>query len=321
MPEGLTDIVAESCEAWEAEGFDLGKRERSAEALMWDVGDWWLKGDRYEDRAQRAGRPGMPTLGTCYVAGSIARRWSLLMRIKALSWHHHQIAAPVKDDVQARALLMWCLETDPPRGPEQLRAEMKRRKRAARERALADATIAASVALGSKLYGVIHADPPWRFEPYSRATGLDRAADNHYQTMAVDDICALTVPAADDCVVFLWATVPMLPEALRVLDAWGFSYRSHFVWLKDRIGTGYWNRNQHELLLIGTRGDIPAPAPGEQFASVIEATVGAHSAKPAAFAEMIEEMFPHAALLEMFARAPRLGWDSWGNEAAREAAA
>jgi N6-adenosine-specific RNA methylase IME4 len=115
-------------------------------------------------------------------------------------------------------------------------------------------------------------------------------------------------------VLFLWATVPMLPEALDVMGAWGFAYKSHFVWMKDRPGTGYWNRNQHELLLVGTRGEVPAPAPGTQYASVVPAKVTRHSAKPQAFAEMIEELFPNTPAIELFARAPRLGWDTWGNQ-------
>jgi N6-adenosine-specific RNA methylase IME4 len=196
----------------------------------------------------------------------------------------------------------------------------KKARRAEREKELAAATQMASEELGSKLYNVIYSDPPWSFEPYSRETGLDRAADNHFPTMSTDEICALEIPAADDCVLFLWATAPMLPEALAIMAAWGFAYKSHCIWQKDRLGTGYWFRNRHELLLVGTRGNIPAPAPGTQFASVIEAAVGAHSAKPALFAEMIEQMFPNAALLEMFARgAPRAGWTGWGNEAARAA--
>lgn len=107
----------------------------------------------------------------------------------------------------------------------------------------------------------------------------------------------------------------MLPEALSVMAAWKFNYKSHCIWVKDRLGTGYWFRTKHELLLVGTRGDIPAPAPGTQFASIIEAATGAHSAKPMAFAEMIEELFPTLPAMEMFARAPRVGWDVWGNEA------
>lgn len=194
--------------------------------------------------------------------------------------------------------------------------EVKQQRRAEKEAALAEATQAASRALGEQIYGVIYADPPWRFEPYSRDTGMDRAADNHYPTMTLDAIKSLHVPAAPDCVLFLWATVPMLPQALDVMSAWGFCYRSHFIWVKHRIGTGYWSRNQHELLLIGTRGDMPAPAPGQQYASVIDAEAGAHSAKPFHFTEMIEDMFPHQARLEMFARGDAVvGWDRWGNEA------
>jgi N6-adenosine-specific RNA methylase IME4 len=96
---------------------------------------------------------------------------------------------------------------------------------------------------------------------------MDRAADNHYPTMTTEQICALEIPAADNCALFLWATAPMLPEALAVMVAWGFTYKSHCIWAKDRLGTGYWFRNQHELLLVGTRGNIPAPAPGTQFPS------------------------------------------------------
>ena len=194
--------------------------------------------------------------------------------------------------------------------------EAKRAARATREREFAEITKQVMSNLGTKLYGVILADCPWRFEPYSRDTGMDRAADNHYETMDLDDIKGMAVPAADDCVLFLWATAPMLPEALEVMTAWGFEYKSHFVWLKDKAGTGYWTRNKHELLLIGTRGCVPAPAPGEQYASVIEAAKGKHSAKPACFAEMIEEMFPNVPAVELFARGQRLGWEVWGAEVA-----
>jgi N6-adenosine-specific RNA methylase IME4 len=191
---------------------------------------------------------------------------------------------------------------------------VKKHRRAEREGALATATHQASERLGAKLYSVLYADPPWRFKPYSDATGMDRAADNHYPTMTIDKLFEMKVPAADDCVLFLWATVPMLPEALTLMQRWGFTYKSHFIWRKDKAGTGYWNRNQHELLLVGTRGNIPAPAPGDQYSSVIEALRDGHSSKPPAFAEMIDEMFPTSEGLELFARGPRLGWDVWGNE-------
>ncbi|HEX3524698.1 MAG TPA: MT-A70 family methyltransferase [Stellaceae bacterium] len=195
--------------------------------------------------------------------------------------------------------------------------EDKAQRRAERETELA----AKITALPRQRYGVIYADPPWRFAPYSLQTGMDRAADNHYPTMSHQEILTLPVRdtiAADDCVLFLWATVPLLDEALFTVKAWGFDYRSHFIWVKDKLGTGYWTRNKHELLLICARGEIPAPAPGQQFASVIEAPRGEHSAKPLCFREMIEKMFPKVPRIELFARDRVAGWASWGNEAPAE---
>lgn len=191
-----------------------------------------------------------------------------------------------------------------------IRQDDKKQRRAAREAELG----AKQQAMPDKKYGVIYADPPWRFAPYSEDTGMDRAADNHYPTMEIAAIAALTPPAADDAVLFLWATVPMLPEALSVMAAWGFTYKSQFAWIKDKAGTGFWNKNKHELLLIGTRGSIPAPAPGEQYESAITAPRGAHSAKPFAFREMIETMFPTLPRIELFARESLVGWHAWGNE-------
>jgi N6-adenosine-specific RNA methylase IME4 len=110
----------------------------------------------------------------------------------------------------------------------------------------------------------------------------------------------------------------MLPEAIDVMRAWGFTYRSHLIWIKDRIGTGYWCRNRHEILLIGSKGTVPAPAPGEQPQSALEAAVGQHSEKPARFAELIKQLFPRAPCIELFARSPRSGWDTCGNEVVAE---
>jgi N6-adenosine-specific RNA methylase IME4 len=132
--------------------------------------------------------------------------------------------------------------------------------------------------------------------------------------MTLDEIKALAVPAADDCVLFLWSTAPMRRHALEVMQAGGFQHRTEVVWVKDRIGTGYWFRNQHETLMVGVRGKVPAPAPGTQCPSVIEAPVGRHSEKPETFAEMIERYFPTVPRLELFARRRRPGWDVWGAE-------
>lgn len=195
-----------------------------------------------------------------------------------------------------------------------LRTDDKKERRAERERELGKK----QSALPLRKYGVILADPEWRFEPWSRKTGMDRAADNHYPTSVTEVIAARPVAliAADNCVLFLWATTPMLPHALAVMEAWGFDYRSHYVWAKDKIGTGYWNRNKHELLLVGVRGNIPAPAPGTQWDSLVHAAVGEHSSKPKCFLEMIDEYFPTLPKIELNCRGkPWSGWDAWGNEA------
>jgi N6-adenosine-specific RNA methylase IME4/ParB-like chromosome segregation protein Spo0J len=190
--------------------------------------------------------------------------------------------------------------------------KVKQVKRIEREQMLATK----QRALPQKKYGVIGADPEWKFKPRSEA-GMDRSADNHFPTSELEKIKARDVPsiAADDCVLFLWATIPMLPQALEVMKVWGFKYVSGCCWAKNHAGTGYWFRNRHELLLVGTRGNVPAPAPGTQWDSLIEAPVGEHSVKPDWWLELIEAYFPTLPKIELNRRGPaRPGWDAWGNE-------
>lgn len=171
--------------------------------------------------------------------------------------------------------------------------------------------------LPTKKYGVILADPEWKFAVWSQDTGQDRAASNHYATSTIEEIKARDVPSisADDCVLFLWSTSAMNEQAIQVMNAWGFEYKTHIVWLKDREGTGYWFRNIHELLLVGTRGNIPAPAMGTQWASAFDADAGEHSAKPVIVYDLIELYFPNLPKIELNARGRRNGWDVWGAEA------
>jgi N6-adenosine-specific RNA methylase IME4 len=168
-------------------------------------------------------------------------------------------------------------------------------------------------------YPVIYADPPWQFGVRSEVTGREKSAENHYPTMPTDDICGLFEqlgdPAKRDAVLFLWGTNPMLPDALRVLEAWGFRYVHHWIWDKEVAGTGYWGRDRHELLLIGKRGDPVAPLPGTQPETVYRERKGRHSAKPDWFAEQIERLYPDMPRLELFCRSPRPGWQAWGYEA------
>ena len=161
-------------------------------------------------------------------------------------------------------------------------------------------------------FPVIYADPPWRYD-YAEDTA--RKIENHYPTMSLDEIKDLDVPAADDAVLFLWTTSPKLVEALEVMTAWGFEYRTCMVWVKDKIGMGYYARQQHELLLIGKRGALPVPDPEDRPPSVIEGTRTVHSAKPNRGYEVIERMYPLAEKCELFQRRPRNRWSGWGNQA------
>ena len=168
----------------------------------------------------------------------------------------------------------------------------------------------------NRRYAVIYADPPWHFEVYNEESGIEHAAANHYSTMSLDEIRALPIPslASPDAALFMWTTVPHLRESFQVLDAWGFEYKTNIVWVKDKIGLGYFVRNQHELLLVATRGDMPSPSPANRPPSVISAPRREHSRKPDEAYEIIERMYPTLPKIELFARQTRSGWAAWGNE-------
>ena len=161
------------------------------------------------------------------------------------------------------------------------------------------------------VFDVIYADPPWKFEAPLRGS-----PDFYYKTMTTEEICNLRIPSADDAVLFLWATNPQLTEALKVMECWGFTYRTNMVWVKDKIGTGFYFRAQHELLLLGIKGKMPAPLEENRPPSVIYAPVREHSRKPYEVYEIIEKMYPNRKYLELFARPEekRKGWTYWGLE-------
>ena len=170
------------------------------------------------------------------------------------------------------------------------------------------------------LFDVVYADPPWRYRAVPDR--VSSSPEHHYPTMDIEVIKALEVPAADNAVLFLWGTAPLLPEALQVIDAWGFEYRTGGVWDKVNIGIGYWFRGRHEHLLVGVRGSFKPPAQEHRVGSVFTEKRTRHSSKPDAVREWIEAAFPDPPhrRLEMFARESRDGWTCWGNEAGVEAA-
>lgn len=169
-----------------------------------------------------------------------------------------------------------------------------------------------------KKYGIIYADPPWKYAQ-KRLSG---AAEHHYPTMSIEELCALPVSdlAAEDSALFLWATFPQLPEALRLVKAWGFTYKTAaFVWLKLNkksytwfYGLGFWTRGNAEICLLATRGHPKRKSAGiHQF---IISPIEQHSKKPEITREKIVALMGDIPRIELFARQETAGWDTWGNE-------
>lgn len=161
-------------------------------------------------------------------------------------------------------------------------------------------------------FGLIYADPPWLF----KAGKSGRSAEAHYPVMSLDRILALGAGvrriAGADSVLLMWTTSPFLRIAMEVIEEWGFLYRTSSVWDKQIIGTGYWWRVRHELLLLATRGNPVSPRPSQRYASVFSERRGEHSRKPDFYYRMIEQWFPHTTRIELFARKYRPGWTVWG---------
>ncbi len=173
--------------------------------------------------------------------------------------------------------------------------------------------------LGAQRYAVVYVDPPWR---YGTASDPTRKAEVHYATMTHEELLSLPVSsiAADNAALFLWATPPKLGEAIALVAAWGFNYKTCACWDKGgptgaRVGLGSFYRQQHELLLVATRGTMPPPSPAVRPPSIIRAPRGAHSAKPALARAQIEAMYGEVPRVELFARGPVAGWAVWGDEA------
>jgi N6-adenosine-specific RNA methylase IME4 len=171
-------------------------------------------------------------------------------------------------------------------------------------------------------YDIILADPPWHFNVWAENTGKNgRSPDKHYHTMTTEDICRLNVPSKENAVLFLWATFPMLKDALSVIDAWGFEYKTiAWVWVKLNsssmgffTGLGYYTRANTEPCFLATKGKI-LKVQDRGIQSIICSPIREHSRKPDEQYKKIEKLYPNMRYLEMFARRQRPGWDVFGNE-------
>lgn len=177
---------------------------------------------------------------------------------------------------------------------------------------------------GKRTFRTILADPPWQFQNRTGKVAPEHRRLNRYSTMGLDDICDLPVAevAAETAHLYMWVPNALLPEGLRVMEAWGFQYKSNLVWHKirkdggsDGRGVGFYFRNVTELILFGVRGrNARTEAPGRSQVNMIQTRKREHSRKPDEQYELIERCSP-GPYLELFARGERPGWAVWGNQA------
>lgn len=160
------------------------------------------------------------------------------------------------------------------------------------------------------LFDVIAIDPPWNYGTEYNASG--RRVANPYPEMTQEELKAIEIPAADNCVMFLWTTHKFIWEAKELLDAWGFEYRSLLVWDKQKIGMGNLIRMQCEFCLVGIKGK-PVFKDNHSVRDLISEPRREHSRKPDAFYELVNELCV-GRKLDYFSRERREGWCSYGND-------
>ncbi len=213
-------------------------------------------------------------------------------------------------------LLLSDIKEEQPEEFEQIKSGKKKITQVRRERTRTKA-LGKIAALPTDKFRVIYADPPWKYGDERERLEGTTGASAHYPSMTISELSALPIGdmVHDDAVLFLWVTSPLLFECEPVFKAWGFSYKSAFIWDKVRHNMGHYNSVRHELLLICTRGSCLPDVP-KLFDSVqsIERTA-IHSEKPQEFRSIIDTLYPHGERLELFARCEvPTPWQAWGSE-------
>lgn len=192
---------------------------------------------------------------------------------------------------------------------------------------LTEAQIDLLATAGNKRFGTILADPPWQFQNRTGKVAPEHKRLNRYGTMTLDEICQLPVEQVSDdpAHLYLWVPNALLPDGLKVMEAWGFRYISNIVWHKvrkdggsDGRGVGFYFRNVTEILLFGVRGkNARTLAPGRSQVNMIQTRKREHSRKPDEQYKIIEDC-SWGPRLEMFSRGKRKGWTVWGNQATED---
>lgn len=298
---------------WKTAGLPLGRSERQ---LMWQIGDWWLAGERFGRgiRKQIVTAPGWrgPSYDSCRVAAVMAKRFPAKLRRLNAGFVHHQAVAALPN-TQALRLL----DQAAGQGWTQNRIRLEvGRLRSFVKPVGGDivATIQELIA-ARRRYRAILADPPWRVWT---DTGKRGGNDRFYHSLSTPELQELpVVEVADDrAFLFLWCPAVCLPDGLSVMTSWGFDYVTNMAWYKEgEFGVGYYFRMQHELLLLGRRQNAPTHFADKSISSVLAAPREEHSEKPAIVHEIIERATV-GPFLELFGRRRIEGWTVLGDQIA-----
>lgn len=168
-------------------------------------------------------------------------------------------------------------------------------------------------------YQILYADPPWDYAGHKQHDKKNdvKSAINHYSTMKLNDLKAIPIEEQchKDALLFMWTSSPHLPQAIELMKAWGFEYKTiAFVWYKQKTNPGYYTMSECEICIIGKRGNIPTPRGSRNEKQFLSQMRGKHSEKPNEIRDRIARMFPTQKKLELFAREKIEGWDAFGNE-------
>lgn len=303
IPEGT------SFDDWSALGRTLQQMEKS---VMWWIGDWLRFGERrYGETYTQAIAATGYSEGTLRDAKWVADQFEMSERTDNLSWTHHRHVAALPAPERAAVLAAAAAEGLSTREVKALARQEKNRVGAKYDTCTTD-DLTALIERGDR-FGTIYADPPWVYDNQ----GTRAATGNHYGGLTVDELCALPVRelAAKDAHLHLWTTNAFLFDCARIFDAWGFEFRSSFVWVKPQMGIGNYWRNSHEFMLTAIRGDAKR-FNDRSLKSWLECDRSRHSEKPFVVRDYIRRASP-GPYLEMFARTPADGWTCWGNEIER----
>jgi len=281
---------------------------RKADRNTWDIADWLLTAERHglDSKYKLACLILNFAKGTCRNYASTANAFPFADRNVDITFSHYAAVLPLSVPKRQRLLALAAERKLP---VTKLRTQVRGLQR------IAD-NARDAIRYPPGVYRVMLVDCPWQYRPddatFRRGDG---ASADHYKTMSLERLCNMKLPRlTEDAVLFLWATVPLLPEALKVMEAWEFKYKSHFIWDKLLPNLGIYNQVNHELLLIGTRGAC-TPDSTKLFNSVVRIERTEHSRKPEYFRELIDRMYPAGNRIELFSRGKSPAhWAGWGDE-------